>query len=91
MQQNYLQRIQHYFHYNIANLLCKNKNLPEAVAEYTEALRLYPEFQEAYYNRALIHIYIQEREKGCIDLSKAGELGIKDAYSVIKKYCSTNR
>lgn len=80
-----------YFHYNIANLLCKNKNLPEAVAEYTEALRLYPEFQEAYYNRALIHIYIQEREKGCIDLSKAGELGIKDAYSVIKKYCSTNR
>ena len=27
------------------------------------------------------------RKKGCIDLSTAGELGIQDAYGVIKKYC----
>jgi hypothetical protein len=43
---------------------------------------------EAYYNRGLVHIYLQDREKGCLDMSKAGELGITDAYSVIKKYCS---
>ena len=42
---------------------------------------------EAYYNRALVLIYIKDREKGCIDLSRAGELGVKDAYGVIKKYC----
>ena len=44
----------------------------------------------AYYNRALVLIFIKDREKGCIDLSRAGELGIKDAYSVINKYCKEN-
>jgi hypothetical protein len=24
---------------------------------------------------------------GCLDLSKAGELGYKEAYEMIKKYC----
>ena len=42
---------------------------------------------EAYYNRGLVLIYVKDREKGCLDMSKAGELGIEDAYSVIKKYC----
>ena len=32
-------------------------------------------------------IFLKDKEKGCIDLSKAGELGVEDAYSVIKKYC----
>jgi hypothetical protein len=34
-----------------------------------------------------VQIYLKDRDKGCIDLSVAGELGISDAYSVIKKYC----
>ena len=31
--------------------------------------------------------FIKDKEKGCIDLSRAGELGVADAYSVISKYC----
>jgi hypothetical protein len=27
-------------------------------------------------------------EGGAMDLSKAGELGIQDAYNVIKRYCN---
>ena len=42
---------------------------------------------DAYFNRGLVLIYLKDKEKGCIDLSRAGELGIQDAYSVINKYC----
>ena len=31
--------------------------------------------------------HLKDKEKGCIDLSRAGELGVEDAYGVIKKYC----
>ena len=61
--------------------------MPDAIEQYTKAIDLYPALAEAYYNRGLILIYVKDREKGCIDLSKAGELGIEDAYSVIGKYC----
>ncbi len=37
---------------------------------------------DAYYNRGLVLIYLKDKEKGCIDLSRAGELGVGDAYSV---------
>lgn len=77
-----------YSYYNLGNLYCLSGELPEAIAQYTEAIRLYPNLAEAYYNRGLVQIYVQDREKGCMDLSKAGELGIEDAYGVIKKYCT---
>ena len=42
---------------------------------------------DAYFNRGLVLIYLKDREKACIDLSRSGELGVSDAYGVIKKYC----
>ena len=46
---------------------------------------------EAYFNRGLVLIYLKDKEKGCIDLSKAGELGVADAYGVISKYCEDEK
>ena len=77
-----------YVYYNLGNLNCLSDDLPSAVANYTKALELFPYIGEAYYNRGLVLIYLKDKEKGCIDISKAGELGILDAYGVIKKYCS---
>lgn len=74
-------------YYNLGNLYCLSNDLPEAINQYTKAIGLYPALGEAYYNRGLVLIYLKDREKGCLDLSKAGELGIRDAYGVIKKYC----
>ena len=76
-----------YTYYNLGNLYCLSNDLPEAIVQYTRAIDQYPYIGEAYYNRGLVLIYLKDKEKGCIDLSTAGELGIQDAYSVIKKYC----
>lgn len=76
-----------FIHYNLGNLYCLSGDLPEAINQYTKALDIYPRLEEAYFNRGLVLIYLKDKEKGCLDLSKAGELGVDDAYNVIKKYC----
>jgi tetratricopeptide (TPR) repeat protein len=75
-----------YAYYNRANLLALSGKLPEAFADYTKAIELNPNFAEAYYNRGLIQIYMKDTRKGCLDISKAGELGIEEAYEVLKMY-----
>ena len=75
-----------YAYYNRANLLALSGKLPEAFEDYTKAIELNPNFAEAYYNRGLIQIYMKDTRKGCLDISKAGELGIEEAYEVLKQY-----
>ncbi|MBQ5836270.1 MAG: tetratricopeptide repeat protein, partial [Alistipes sp.] len=72
------------------NLLALSGQLPEAFDDYTKAIELNPNFAEAYYNRGLIQIYMKDTHKGCLDISKAGELGIEEAYEVLRAY-SNNR
>ena len=76
-----------YAYYNLGNLYTLSSDLPEAILQYTKAIQLYPSLPEAYYNRGLVLIYLKDSEKGCLDMSKAGELGVEEAYSVISKYC----
>jgi hypothetical protein len=53
-----------------------------------KAIALESEFAEAYYNRGLTKIYLNDTQGGALDLSKAGELGLAEAYSIIKRYCN---
>lgn len=76
-----------YVFFNLGNLYCLSSRLVESIENYDRAISLYPGMGDAYYNRGLVLIFLKDKEKGCIDLSKAGELGIGDAYSVIDKYC----
>ncbi len=73
-------------YYNRANLLAQSGKLPEALADYTKAIELDGEFAEAYYNRGVVQIFLKDTRKGYLDLSKAGELGITDAYEALKDY-----
>lgn len=73
--------------YNIGYLLCQSGDLPGAVAAFTRAIDLFPYFAEAYFNRGLVQIYMGDTQKGCLDLSKAGELGLDVAYTIIGRYC----
>lgn len=76
-----------YLYFNLGNLECLSSSFVSAIENYDMAIRLYPYMGDAYFNRGLVLIYLKDQEKGCIDLSRAGELGIEDAYGVISKYC----
>ncbi|MCQ2166262.1 MAG: tetratricopeptide repeat protein [Bacteroidales bacterium] len=76
-----------YIMYDLGNLYCLASDHISSIRAYTEAIKAYPYMGDAYYNRALVQIYLRDKEKGCNDLSVAGQLGVKEAYAVIKKYC----
>lgn len=80
-----------YVYYNLGNLYCLSSEHVNSIDNYTKAIDLYPFMGDAYFNRGLVLIYLKDKEKGCIDLSRAGELGVQDAYSVIKKYCEEEK
>ncbi len=73
--------------FNLGNLYCLSSRFVQAIESYDKAIRLYPWMGSAYFNRGLVLIYLKDKEKGCIDLSRAGELGVEEAYGVIGKYC----
>lgn len=74
--------------FNKGNTLLTLKNHTAALESYSFAINLDKDFGEAYYNRGLTLIYLQDNQRGCTDMSKAGELGINKAYEVIRKYCN---
>ena len=76
-----------YIQFNLGNLYSLSSRFVEAIDSYNRAIRLYPWLGSAYFNRGLVLIYLKDKEKGCIDLSRAGELGEEGAYGVIARYC----
>ena len=74
-------------YFNRANLLCTQQDFKAAILDYNEALRRNPNFAEAYFNRGLARLSLGD-QRGLIDLSKAGELGIINAYNIIKRMTS---
>ena len=59
-----------------------------AIQDYNKAIEFKPKYFEAYYNRGIAKIQLGQKDSGCLDLSKAGELGYMDAYDAIKEYCN---
>lgn len=74
-----------YAYFNRANLRCALHDYRAAIEDYTEAIERDPEFAEAYFNRGLARLSQGNTTQGIADLSKAGELGIINAYSIIKR------
>ncbi len=72
-------------YYNRATLYELEKNHQAAITDYTKAIELEPQFAEAYFNRGLVRLAVGETEAGLDDLRKSGELGIVQAYSIIKR------
>ena len=73
-------------YYDKANILCAKREYQEAIKQYTKAIDIDADFAEAYFNRGLTYIYTGDTEKGLADLSKAGELGIYQAYNMISRF-----
>jgi tetratricopeptide (TPR) repeat protein len=75
-------------YFNRAYIYLRMKKFELAMADLDKAIDQEPEFAEAYYNRGLAKIFLDDPKAGAIDLSKAGELGLVEAYSIIKRYCN---
>jgi len=74
-----------YAYYNRAEIFSLEKDYRAAIADYTKAIELEPQFAEAYFNRGISRLSIGESASGLDDLRKAGELGIVQSYSIIKR------
>lgn len=73
-----------FIYYNRANLWAMQKNWQEALNDYNKAISLDPTLAEAYYNKGLVLFELKDVVNATSSLSKAGELGLYKAYSVIK-------
>ena len=64
------------------------KDYRGAIEDFTKAVELNSEDSEAFMNRGMARITIGQKESGCLDLSKSGELGYSEAYRAIKEFCN---
>ena len=75
-----------YLYYDRANFFARQQDYAHAIDDYTRAIEIDGHLAEAYYNRGVTRIMANDKKSGIADLSKAGELGLYEAYSVIKRY-----
>jgi tetratricopeptide (TPR) repeat protein len=60
----------------------------DAINDCTKIIQINPKSVDAYYMRGILRIDFGDMKNGCLDLSKAGELGDLKAYEVIKDRCN---
>jgi tetratricopeptide (TPR) repeat protein len=61
----------------------------DAITDCTKIIQINPKSKDAYYMRGILRIEFGDLKNGCLDLSKAGELGDLNAYELIKEKCNT--
>ncbi|MFN3840302.1 MAG: tetratricopeptide repeat protein [Cyclobacteriaceae bacterium] len=60
----------------------------DAINDCSKIIQINPKSIDAYYMRGLLRIEFGDMKNGCLDLSKAGELGDLNAYELIKEKCN---
>ncbi len=74
--------------YNRAYVKCISSDYYGANFDYDQAIKKNPGFADAYFNNAFLLYYLNLKQAACENFSKAGELGLQQAFSLIKKHCS---
>ncbi len=67
------------------------KAYKDSIIDFNITLELLPTgtiAAEAYYFRGLANLELGNKENGCLDLSKSGEMGRENAYEAIKLLCT---
>src|SRR5688500_9368960 len=60
----------------------------DAINDCSKIITINPKSIDAYYMRGLLRINFGDVKNGCLDLSKAGELGDLKAYEALKEKCN---
>lgn len=60
----------------------------DAINDCSKIIQINPKNVDAYYMRGILRLNFGDMKNGCLDLSKAGELGDLKAYETIKEKCN---
>ncbi len=77
-----------------SELMYDMKDYRRAIADYNKIIEICSKpdshcvSDQTYYNRGLAKIMLAQVDGGCLDLRKASELGVNDAYQAIIDYCN---
>lgn len=63
----------------------------DAINDCTKIIQINPKNASAYSMRGILRIEFGDTKNGCLDLSKAGELGDLNSYELIKEHCNSKR
>jgi tetratricopeptide (TPR) repeat protein len=63
----------------------------DAINDCTKIIQINPKNASAYSMRGILRIEFGDTKNGCLDLSKAGEMGDLKAYDLIKEHCNSKR
>jgi tetratricopeptide (TPR) repeat protein len=63
----------------------------DAINDCSKIIQINPKNADAYIMRGILRIEFGDGKNGCLDLSKAGELGDLKAYELIKEKCNQKR
>ncbi len=74
--------------YNRAFVKCLLNDFYGANFDYDQAIKRNPNFADAYFNNGFLLYYLNLKQAACENFSKAGELGLQEAFSIIKKHCN---
>lgn len=74
----------------LADLKIKADDNLGALGIYNRILEV-EENPKALFSRAKIYLKLEDKNRACTDLNRAGELGYHDAYALINKYCVVNK
>ena len=66
-------------YYNRGLAHAKSGELELAIADYTKAIEMKPNYADAYYRRSKAWLYLGEVEKAKSDMKTASEIGINSA------------
>ncbi len=58
-----------------------------AIEDCNLLLKINPNNGKAYCGRGIAKIGLNQKDAGCLDLSKSGEMGFEKAYEIIEEYC----
>jgi tetratricopeptide (TPR) repeat protein len=70
------------------NIMLKQKSYNSAIANFNIALEKDDKNTDVLLKRAQAKLLNGEKKSACIDLSHLGELGVKEAYDLINKFCN---
>ena len=75
-------------YFNSGNTKYDQKDFKGAIQDHNKAIELNPSDAEAYSARGLEKLSLGQKDNGCLDFSKAGEMGYLEAYEAIKGNCN---